>query len=46
MDLCHLPVHELVRLMTTGSVSCREVMRAHLAHKKLFGGWPPPPLWV
>src|SRR5258708_24652615 len=30
-DLCHLPAHELVRLMTTGSVSCREVMRAHLA---------------
>jgi amidase len=30
MDLCHLPAHELVRLMTTGSVSCREVMAAHL----------------
>jgi amidase len=30
MDLCHLPAHELVRLMTGGSVSCREVTRAHL----------------
>lgn len=30
MDLCHLPAHELVRLMTTGSVSCREVLQAHL----------------
>ena len=30
-DLCHLPAHELVRLMKTGSVSCREVMQAHLA---------------
>jgi amidase len=31
MDLCHLPAHELVRLMTTGPVSRREVMQAHLA---------------
>lgn len=30
-NLCHLPAHELVRLTTTGSVSCREVMQAHLA---------------
>ena len=30
-DLCQLPAHELVRLMTTGSVSCSEVARAHLA---------------
>ncbi|TDO14100.1 amidase [Mycobacterium sp. BK086] len=30
-DLCHLPAHELVRLMTTGAVSCREVLDAHLA---------------
>jgi amidase len=30
-DLCQLPAHELVRLMTTGSVSCREVVQAHLA---------------
>ncbi len=31
MELCYLPAHELVRLMTSGSVSCREVMQAHLA---------------
>ncbi len=30
-DLCHLPAHELVGLMKTGSVSCREVIQAHLA---------------
>jgi amidase len=30
VDLCHLPAHELVRLMTTGSMSCREVMQAQL----------------
>lgn len=30
-DLCHLPAHELIRLMSTGAVSCREVMEAHLA---------------
>ncbi len=30
-DLCYLPAHELVRLMTTRSVSCREVIQAHLA---------------
>jgi len=30
-DLCHLPAHELVRLMQRGTVSCREVMAAHLA---------------
>jgi amidase len=28
--LCHLPAHELVRLMSSGAVSCREVVRAHL----------------
>ena len=26
--LCHLPAH--VRLMSSGAVSCREVVRAHL----------------
>ncbi|BBZ39679.1 amidase [Mycobacterium conspicuum] len=31
MELCHLPAHELVRLMTSRSVSCREVTQAHLA---------------
>jgi amidase len=30
-DLCHLPAHELVRLMSDRAVSCREVVRAHLA---------------
>ena len=30
-DLCDLPAHELVRLMSSGTVSCREVMEAHLA---------------
>jgi amidase len=30
-DLCHLPAHQLVRLMSVGAVSCREVMQAHLA---------------
>jgi amidase len=30
-ELFYLPAHELVRLMTSGSVSCREVMQAHLA---------------
>jgi amidase len=30
-DLCHLPAHELVRLMTGRVVSSREVMEAHLA---------------
>lgn len=29
-DLCHLPAHELVRRMSTGEVSCREVVEAHL----------------
>src|ERR1700687_3778971 len=29
--LCHLPPHELVRLMSSGTVSCREVIEAHLA---------------
>jgi amidase len=29
-DLCHLPAHELVRLMSVGTVSCRDVMQAHL----------------
>jgi amidase len=30
-DFCQLPAHELVRLMSTGAVSCREVVEAHLA---------------
>ncbi len=30
-DLCHLPAHELVRVMSTGEASCTDVMRAHLA---------------
>jgi amidase len=30
-DFCQLPAHELVRLMSTGAVSCREVLTAHLA---------------
>ena len=30
-DLCQLPAHELVRLMTARAVSCREVLDAHLA---------------
>jgi amidase len=30
-DLCHLPAHELVRLMSSGAVSCRDVIEAHLA---------------
>src|SRR3954471_23142834 len=30
-DLCHLPAFELVRLMSSGAVSCREVIEAHLA---------------
>ena len=30
-DLCHLPAHELVQRMAAGSVSCREVVEAHLA---------------
>jgi amidase len=30
-DLCHLPAHELVRLMTGRVVSSREVMEARLA---------------
>ena len=30
-DLCHLPAHELVHKMSDGSVSCREVVEAHLA---------------
>jgi amidase len=29
-DLCHLPAHELVRLMSNRTVSCREVIEAHL----------------
>ena len=28
-DLCHLPAHELVRLMSSGRVSCRDVIEAH-----------------
>jgi amidase len=30
-DLCHLPAHELVRLMSSRTVSCRDVVEAHLA---------------
>lgn len=30
-DLCHLPAHELVRMMAGRVVSCREVLDAHLA---------------
>jgi amidase len=30
-DLCQLPAHELVRLMSSGTLSCREVVEAHLA---------------
>lgn len=30
-DLCHVPAVELVRVMSSGTVSCREVMQAHLA---------------
>ncbi len=30
-DLCQLPAHQLVALMTGGTVSCREVVEAHLA---------------
>ena len=29
-ELCYLPAHELVRLMSSGAVSCREVTQAHL----------------
>jgi amidase len=29
-DLCHLPAHELVRMMWSGAMSCREVVGAHL----------------
>jgi len=29
-DLCYLSAHELVRLMSTGEVSCCDVMQAHL----------------
>jgi len=28
--LCHLPARQLIRLMTSGEVSCREVVQAHL----------------
>ena len=30
-DLCHLPAHQLVSQMSAGTVSCREVVQAHLA---------------
>jgi amidase len=30
-ELCDSPAHELVRLMSSGAVWCREVMEAHLA---------------
>jgi hypothetical protein len=29
-DVCHLPAHELVRLMSSQTVSCPEVIEAHL----------------
>src|ERR1700722_12132589 len=29
-EICYLPAHELVRLMSAGTVSCREVTQAHL----------------
>jgi amidase len=29
-DICYLPAHEQVRLMSAGTVSCREVTLAHL----------------
>ena len=29
-EICYLPAHELVRLMSAGTVSCREVIQAHL----------------
>ena len=28
--LCHVPAHQLVSLMSAGTVSCREVVQAHL----------------
>jgi amidase len=30
-DWCHLPAHQLVSQMSAGTVSCREVVQAHLA---------------
>ena len=30
-DVCQLPAHELVRVMSSGAVTCREVIEAHLA---------------
>lgn len=30
-DLCQLPAHQLVALMAAGTVSCRDVVHAHLA---------------
>src|SRR6185312_5131576 len=30
-ELCHLPAYELVRQMSAGTLSCRDVMHAHLA---------------
>jgi hypothetical protein len=43
-DLCHLPAHELVRLMSSGTVSCRDVIALAVAGhlEKVFGGWRPP----
>jgi len=48
-DLCHLPAHELVRLMSAGTVSCREVIDAHLAridtvNPRSLRVWHPPTL--
>ncbi|MGE2725855.1 amidase [Mycolicibacterium pulveris] len=30
-ELCHLPAHQLVRLMSERTISCRDVIEAHLA---------------
>ena len=30
-DVCQLPAHELVGVMSSGAVTCREVIEAHLA---------------
>lgn len=30
-DLCQLPAHQLVHLMSEDTISCREVVEAHLA---------------
>jgi amidase len=38
-DLCHLPAHELVRLTSDGTVSCRDVMAAHLSRIEQVNGY-------